>query len=100
MTTVLTPGQLRWRCTRRGLLELDITLGRFLDSAYAQLDPADQAAFAELISLEDAELWALINGTEQCAAERCRPALEALRDSAGVGGATRNVVPLQSAAFA
>lgn len=49
----------RWRC-RRGLLELDIILQRFMDQHYAQLDPQELEQFERLLSLPDNDLWDLI----------------------------------------
>ena len=53
--------RVRWRC-RRGLLELDIVLGRFIALHFAQLDAAQQATFDTLLDLSDADLWGLISG--------------------------------------
>jgi antitoxin CptB len=52
---------LGWRC-RRGLLELDIILVRFLETRYDQLSAVDQAAFQEWLKESDADLWAWIQG--------------------------------------
>ncbi|HUX90805.1 MAG TPA: succinate dehydrogenase assembly factor 2 [Gallionellaceae bacterium] len=52
--------RLRWRC-RRGLLELDIVLGRFIQH-YASLDPQQQAEFDRLLDMPDTELWDMISG--------------------------------------
>lgn len=52
---------LRWRC-RRGLLELDLALQGFLDSAYEGLTPREQAQFADLLAENDADIWAWIQG--------------------------------------
>lgn len=49
----------RWRC-RRGLLELDIVLLRFMDKYYAQLNETELHQFNELLALSDNELWDLI----------------------------------------
>ena len=49
----------RWRC-RRGLLELDIVLLRFMDKYYTQLNEVELQQFEELLSLPDNELWDLI----------------------------------------
>ncbi|MBK7492885.1 MULTISPECIES: FAD assembly factor SdhE [Nitrosomonas] len=49
----------RWRC-RRGLLELDIILQRFMDQHYAQLDQQGLEQFERLLSLPDNDLWDLI----------------------------------------
>ena len=58
--------RLRWRCIRRGLLELDLILTRFLDEGYEKLDEQQAAAFAALANLEDPELWDLIAGRKDC----------------------------------
>jgi antitoxin CptB len=54
--------RLRWRCVRRGLLELDILLGKFLDERYPTLGEPQAKAFGELALMEDPELWDLITG--------------------------------------
>jgi antitoxin CptB len=50
-----------WRC-RRGLLELDIVLGRFAGRRYASLDAAQREAFQKLLDMPDTELWDMITG--------------------------------------
>ena len=54
--------KLRWHCTRRALLELDIILGRFLDNGFNQLSEAQVKTFVDLVAMEDHDLWALISG--------------------------------------
>jgi antitoxin CptB len=54
--------RLRWRCIRRALLELDVTLTRFLDNGFDQLDEEGQRAFVALADMEDYDLWDLITG--------------------------------------
>ena len=58
--------RLRWRCTRRALLEMDLLLGGFLDKHYSSLSPELAAAFVELADMEDLELWPLITGKREC----------------------------------
>ena len=53
--------RVRWRC-RRGLLELDIVLGRFVEQHYIGLDTAQQAVFDALLDMPDTELWDMITG--------------------------------------
>ena len=53
--------RVRWR-SRRGLLELDIVLGRFIEKHYAQLDEAGQQAFEALLDMPDNPLWDMIAG--------------------------------------
>lgn len=52
--------RLCWRC-RRGLLELDIVLGRFVER-YAELDEQQKIVFDELLDLPDTTLWDMISG--------------------------------------
>lgn len=54
--------KLRWHCTRRALLELDIVLGRFLDNGFENLSEAQVETFVNLVAMEDHDLWALISG--------------------------------------
>ena len=54
--------KLRWHCTRRALLELDITLGRFLDNGFNNLNETQVKTFIDLVAMEDHDLWALISG--------------------------------------
>ncbi len=73
--------KLRWRCIRRALLELDITLTRFLDEDFYKLDEAGQIAFAELADMEDHDLWYLISGQAECDDPRFTPIIAMLRKS-------------------
>ena len=67
MTTVVAVpdsvemARLRWRC-RRGLLELDIVLGRFVEKHYPNLDEAQKIEFDVLLDLPDTTLWDRITG--------------------------------------
>lgn len=53
--------RLRWRC-RRGLLELDVLLERFLDRHFPSLTPAERTAFERLLSFSDQELLGYVEG--------------------------------------
>jgi succinate dehydrogenase flavin-adding protein (antitoxin of CptAB toxin-antitoxin module) len=53
--------RIRWRC-RRGLLELDIVLGRFLEQELHGLSAAELDAFKALLELSDNDLWDLVAG--------------------------------------
>lgn len=48
--------RIRWRC-RRGLLELDVILQRFVDRHYLQLDETGRKEFDALLDLADNDLW-------------------------------------------
>lgn len=49
----------RWRC-RRGMLELDIILQRFVDKHYQALGEEDLRQFEGLLNLADNDLWDMI----------------------------------------
>lgn len=69
--------RVRWRC-RRGLLELDIVLGRFVEQHYAGLGIEQQAAFDTLLDMPDTELWDMIAG-KTAPQEQCRIVLELIQ---------------------
>jgi len=48
--------RLQWHC-RRGLKELDLVLGPFMDEHYRQLDPLDKTLFMRLVDNEDMDLF-------------------------------------------
>ena len=52
--------RLRWRC-RRGLLENDLILERFLDARAATLTAADVAALDLLLDYSDNDLWDILS---------------------------------------
>jgi antitoxin CptB len=70
----------RWRC-RRGLLELDIVLQRFMDQHYAQLDEQGLEQFERLLSLPDNDLWDLIAARQVTRDNNWRQVLELLQKS-------------------
>ncbi len=53
--------RVRWHC-RRGLLELDIILTRFLESGYPGLSAAQQTVFSGLLEYADNDLWDFVSG--------------------------------------
>ena len=52
--------RLAWRC-RRGLLELDIVLQRFVAQYYEGLSVAELSAFDAMLALPDNDFWALVS---------------------------------------
>lgn len=72
--------RVRWHC-RRGLLELDLILGRFMDRHYEGLDADARAAFQELLERPDNDLldWAL--GKSAPTEARYRRVVDLLRTS-------------------
>ncbi len=73
--------RLRWRCIRRALLELDITLTRFLDDGFDKLNDEEQLLFAEMADMEDHELWYWLSGKSECDDPRFAPIVAAVRKS-------------------
>jgi antitoxin CptB len=53
--------RLRWRC-RRGMLENDLILERFLDACGASLTVDDVAALDLLLDYSDNDLWDVLSG--------------------------------------
>jgi len=60
--------RLRWLC-RRGMLELDAWLTRFLDVRYVDLPADQQAHFARLLDQDDMVLFDWITGARGSPAE-------------------------------
>ena len=57
--------RLRWRC-RRGLLENDLVLERFLAAHGAGLEGERLSAFETLLDYADDELWGIVSGRSEC----------------------------------
>ncbi|MFC3627002.1 succinate dehydrogenase assembly factor 2 [Vogesella amnigena] len=53
--------RIRWR-SRRGLLELDLVLERFLASRFEQLTAAELAAYRKCLELDDTDFLDYVNG--------------------------------------
>lgn len=70
----------RWRC-RRGLLELDIILQRFMDQYYTQLDEQGLEQFERLLALPDNDLWDLITARQITADDSLQQVLKLLQKS-------------------
>ena len=62
MSDIPRSEQLRWQC-RRGMLELDFVLVRYLDDHFNAADSGEKILFAELLTAQDPELqgW-ILNG--------------------------------------
>ena len=63
--TPVEMNRLRWRC-RRGLLENDLVLERFLKEYGAQLEGERLGAFQSLLEYADEDLWGLVSGRREC----------------------------------
>jgi antitoxin CptB len=72
--------RIRWRC-RRGMLENDLILARFLDLRGAQLCEAECAALDRLLDLSDNELWDALSGRSEPSDPMLGPVLAAIRSA-------------------
>jgi len=65
--------------TRRGLLELDLIFGRFMEKEFEHLNDKELSEFSEILEFQDQELLALINGHSATDKDRLIPMLEKIR---------------------
>ncbi|MGD2140032.1 MAG: succinate dehydrogenase assembly factor 2 [Burkholderiales bacterium] len=70
--------RIRWHC-RRGLLELDLVLDRFLEARYQQLNSDQKRALTRLLDLPDNDLWDLIMGRAETNDADCAEVVGMLR---------------------
>ena len=70
--------RLRWRC-RRGLLENDLILARFMERRAGTLTEDRVAMLDRLLDLPDNDLWELIAGRAEPLDATVRPLLDELR---------------------
>lgn len=69
--------RLRWRC-RRGMRELDTLLLDYLERHYAAAEPAEQAAFQDLVSMPDPTILGLLTHRVRSKDERINGVVERL----------------------
>ncbi len=65
--------------TRRGLLELDIVLGRFMENEFDHLTDAEIALFCEILDWPDQEFLAIVNEKQEPDDERFADVVNKLR---------------------
>ena len=70
--------RLRWRC-RRGLLENDLILERFMEARGPRISDDEVAGLDRLLRLSDDELWDLLAGRAEPDDAALRPLVAALR---------------------
>ena len=70
--------RIQWRC-RRGMLENDIVLSRYLASRGAAMTEDEVAMLDRLLDLPDNELWDIIAGRQQPADASVVPLVDELR---------------------
>jgi len=74
--------RLRWQC-RRGLLELDLVLERFLERHGDHLQGEHLACFKILLDYTDGDLWDLVRERAECSDARLAEVLGWMRNSWG-----------------
>ena len=72
--------RIRWR-SRRGMLENDLVLTRFLDGRGPSLTEDEVAMLDRLLDLSDNELWDLISGRHEPLDASVAPLLRELRST-------------------
>ena len=70
--------RVRWRC-RRGMLENDLILERFLDARGVTLSAAESAALDVLLDYSDNDLWDMLSGRMEPEDASLLPLLGCLR---------------------
>ena len=70
--------RLRWRC-RRGMLELDLLLARFLATQLATLDQQQASALDKLLTYPDPDLYEWLMARKVCHDESLKPMVEWLQ---------------------
>ena len=72
--------RIRW-LTRRGLLELDIVLGRFMAQEFDSLSDDESAVLVQILDLPDQEFLALVNQKESTNNPAFIPLLHKIRQA-------------------
>lgn len=70
---------MRWRC-RRGMLELDLILGDFVDRRLDSLEKEELQAFEKLLNSTDPDLYAWLMGYAQPEDKEFYALVEQIRD--------------------
>ena len=79
--SLITPhSRIRWDC-RRGMLELDIVLARFMEQNFERLTPQEVEAFKGLLAYSDPDLWGLIQDRGTGGDDETKTVLQLLRES-------------------
>ena len=74
--------RLRWLC-RRGMKELDVVLGRYLEQHYASASSAEQGRFKALLEMPDPDLYDLLLGRSATSDVELAGFIQLLRNMSG-----------------
>jgi antitoxin CptB len=72
--------KLRWQC-RRGMLELDLLLNRFLDSGFKRLDQQARVDFVRLLGYQDQIIYDWLMGQSVPAEAALRRLVAQIREA-------------------
>lgn len=75
------PPRLQWAC-RRGMLELDLWLGRFLNESWPDLDQSEKALFETLLEAPDPTLYRWLTQQETPSDPATCKLIDRIRDHA------------------
>lgn len=75
--------QLVWRC-RRGVRELDVLFGRFLETEYAQLNEQEKEVFERFLEVQDPIIMDWLFRRAQPDLDEYKPIVSRLRDISGL----------------
>ena len=78
LDTMSELNRIRWHC-RRGMLELDLVLTKFLDHRFDSLTPHQKELFVQLIDTSDNDLWDLISNRNSRENNHLKEIIELLR---------------------
>ncbi len=78
-----TLASLRWQC-RRGMLELDLFLQRFLLHGYADLNQQQKRDFIEILAFPDQELLEILLGQVSATEQHINEIAEKIRQCAAL----------------
>ena len=81
--------RLSWRC-RRGMLENDLVLARYLDRVDRRIDERDMMALDALLDLDDNALWDLLSGRVAPRDEEMERLVRQLREPVAAPAATHH----------
>ena len=71
--------RLLFRCWHRGIREMDLIMGRYVESVIADLGEADLATLETLIEIEDRDLFAWITEDRPVPPEHDTPVFRAMK---------------------
>jgi antitoxin CptB len=80
-------GKLRWRC-RRGMKELDVLLGRYVEERFAFATDARQRAFRTLLEVQDPLIYAWCFGAAAAPTPELRALIEDITAAPASAGAS------------